>query len=151
MQISQLIKLFNAHKVDYVIIGASAFPAHGWARVTLDTDFFIRPTPENAQRAYRALCEFGYDLTSISAEQLLQKKTLIRGYTVESDIHPYVAGVEDFDMIWDRRIEGRYENEITYFADLDSLITMKEAAARPKDQEDLKYLRELKKQQADES
>ena len=32
-----------------------------------------------------------------------------------------------------------------FFADLESLIKMKEAAGRPKDLEDLKYLRELKK------
>jgi predicted nucleotidyltransferase len=38
MDIENLLRLFNVHKVKYVIIGATAFPVHGYARTTLEID-----------------------------------------------------------------------------------------------------------------
>jgi predicted nucleotidyltransferase len=35
MDIEDLLKSLNAHKVEFVIIGATAFPTHGYARGTL--------------------------------------------------------------------------------------------------------------------
>ena len=50
MDTEGLLRSLNAHDVEYVIIGATAFPVHGYARATLDVDVFIRPTTENARR-----------------------------------------------------------------------------------------------------
>ena len=47
MDIEELLKSLNAHNVEFVIIGATAFPIHGYARATLDIDIFIKITPEN--------------------------------------------------------------------------------------------------------
>jgi hypothetical protein len=116
---------------------------HGYARATLDIDLFIRPEPENACRTLKALTEFGYDVTDLSQEDLLSKKVLIRQYLVETDIHPFVQGVT-FDQVWRNRISGAYGNEKVYYASLDDLIVMKQAAGRPKDMEDLKVLLRLK-------
>ena len=62
MDTESLLKLLNAHSVRYVVIGATAFPVHGYARATLDIDIFIEATPENVQNTKEALQEFGYDL-----------------------------------------------------------------------------------------
>jgi predicted nucleotidyltransferase len=139
-----LLKLLNAHNVEFVIIGATAFPVHGYARATLDIDLFIRPEPENARRTLKALKEFGYDVTDLSGEDLLSKKVLIRQYLVETDIHPFVQGAT-FDQVWKNRVSGAYGNEKVYYASLDDLIAMKKAAGRPKDMEDLNVLLRLKK------
>jgi predicted nucleotidyltransferase len=139
-----LLKLLNAHNVEFVIIGATAFPVHGYARATLDIDLFIRPAPENARRTLEALKEFGYDVTDLSEKDLLEKKILIRQYLVETDIHPFVQGVT-FDQVWKNRVSGTYVNEKVYYASLDDLITMKKAAGRPKDIEDLNVLLRLRK------
>jgi len=136
--------LLNAHNVEFVIIGATAFPVHGYARATLDIDLFIRPEPENARRTLKALKEFGYDVTDLSGKDLLSKKVLIRQYLVETDIHPFVQGVT-FDQVWKNRVSGAYGNEKVYYASLDDLIAMKKAAGRPKDMEDLNVLLRLKK------
>ena len=143
MAIENLLKSFNDHKVKYLIIGAAAFPVHGYARATLDTDIFIEPTEENAGKCLTALTDFGYDMNQISAHDLLKKKTLIRGYLLEIDIHPYVTGVE-FQEVWKRRIKGAISKVETSFACLDDLIQMKKAANRSKDKEDLKILMKLK-------
>ena len=144
MDTENLLKLLNAHNVEFVIIGATAFPVHGYARATLDIDLFIRPEPENARRTLKALQEFGYDVTDLSEDDLLSKKVLIRQYLVETDVHPFVQGIT-FDKVWKNRVSGTYGNEKVYYASLDDLITMKKAAGRPKDMEDLNVLLHLKK------
>jgi predicted nucleotidyltransferase len=144
MDIEDLLRSLNAHKVDFVIIGATAFPPHGYARATLDIDLFIRPEPQNASRVLDALRNFGYDITDISLEDLLTKKVLIRQYLVETDIHPFVSGVT-FEQVWENKISGTFGKEKVYYASLNDIILMKEAAGRPKDLEDLKALKILKK------
>jgi len=61
MVIEELLKLLNEHKVDFVIIGATAFPVYGYVRATLDTDIFIRPEKSNAEKTMAALKQLGYD------------------------------------------------------------------------------------------
>jgi predicted nucleotidyltransferase len=143
VDIESLLRSLNDYSVEYVLIGATAFPVHGYARATLDVDIFIRATPDNARRTRRALAAFGYDLTDVTDDDLLTKKVLIRQYLVEADIHPYVRGVT-FDEVWSRRVPDRLGQTPAAFASLDDLIRMKEAAGRPKDLEDLRVLRRLR-------
>ena len=143
MDIESLLKLLNAHCVEYVIIGASAFPVHGYSRSTLDVGIFIRPDPANAERVISALREFGYDVTDLTVDDLLSFKILLRQYLVEADIHPSVTGIT-FDQVWQNRLSDLYGDTPTSFASLDDLIQMKQAANRPKDQDDLKYLLSLR-------
>ena len=70
MDTEGLLRSLNEHRVRYVVIGATAFPVHGYARATLDVDMFIEPTPENAQRARDELAAFGHDLSDVSVEDL---------------------------------------------------------------------------------
>lgn len=144
MDTESLLKLLKEHKVDFVIIGATAFPVHGYARATLDIDIFLRPSEKNAEKTWHALKKFGYDMTDVSIEDLLKKKLLIRQYAVETDIHPFVKGVT-FDLIWKNKVRAKFGNTFVYFASLDDLIKMKRAAGRAKDIEDLKILRRIKR------
>ncbi len=143
MDIEGLLKSLNAHNVRYVVIGAAAFPVHGYARATLDLDLFIEPTAENAGRAREALVGFGYDMSDVAVDEMLVKKILIRQYLLETDLHPFVKGAS-FDEVWARRVEDRIGETPAAFAGLDDLIRMKEAAGRPKDIEDLRVLRKLR-------
>ena len=149
MDTEDLLRLLNANDVDYVIIGASAFPVHGYSRTTLDIDIFIRPERQNAERVLKALEQFGYDVTDLSVEDLLTRKVLMRQYVTETDVHPFVAGTT-FEKVWANKIEDLYEDTPAAFAGLDDLIAMKEAAGRPQDGEDLRYLRELKRRRDQE-
>jgi predicted nucleotidyltransferase len=143
MDTESLLKLLNAHEVRYVVIGATAFPVHGYARATLDIDIFIEATPENAQRTLVALSQLGYDMSDVSLEDLLTKKLLIRQYVLETDIHPFVAGVT-FEEVWRNRVQDKIGETPANFASLDDLIRMKQAAGRPKDLEDLRVLVKLR-------
>lgn len=143
MDTEGLLWSLKEHKVDFVIIGATAFPVYGYARATLDIDIFIRPAKENASRVWQALEAFGYDLSDVKTEDLLKKKLLIRQYAVETDIHPFVKGIS-FEEAWKNKVRAKFGRTFVYFASLGDLIKMKRAAARPKDKEDLKYLKRLK-------
>ena len=101
------------------------------------------PNLKMSARVLDSLRDFGYDITEITPEDLLTKKVLIRQYLVETDIHPFVTGIT-FDQVWENRISGTFGKEKVYYASLDDLIMMKEAAGRPKDLEDLKALKTLK-------
>lgn len=144
MDTESLLKSLKGHKVQFVIIGATAFPVHGYSRATLDVDIFMKPEISNAEKTLSALEEFGYDVTDISVDELLTKKILIRQCLVETDIHPYVKGVS-FDEVWKNKVKAKFGDTFAWFASLDDLIKMKKAAGRPKDREDLKYLLKLKK------
>jgi hypothetical protein len=131
--------------VRYVVIGATAFPIHGYARATLDIDIFIDATADNAERTLAALRDTGYDVTDITVEDLQTKKLLIRQYILETDIHPFVAGV-NFEEVWKNRVEDVIGQTPAFFAGLNDLIRMKQAAGRPKDLEDVRILLKLKQQ-----
>ena len=143
MDIESLLRSLNAHEVEYVIIGATAFPIHGYARATLDIDLFVRPERRNVERALAGLRAFGYDVQDLTVEDLLTKKVLIRQYLVETDLHPYAAGVT-FEQVWANRVSGVYGKEPVFYASLDDLIAMKRAAGRSKDLEDLNVLLSLR-------
>lgn len=145
MDTERLLRLLKERKVEFVVIGATAFPVHGYARASLDLDLFIRADPSNVQRARDALEAFGYDLTDVSIQDLLTKKLLIRQYALETDLHPFVKGVV-FEQVWAKKVRARFGKTYVYFASLDDLITMKQAAGRPKDMEDLRYLKQIKAQ-----
>jgi predicted nucleotidyltransferase len=143
MDTERLLRLLKENRSSFLVIGASAFPAYGYARATLDIDIFIRPDLRNVRRTMKALEQFGYDLMDLSPEDFLKNKILIRQYTVEADFHSFVKGVR-FEKVWENRIKAKFGNTEAYFPSLDDMIKMKRAAGRAKDREDLKYLMKLK-------
>lgn len=143
MNIPKLLSLLNEYKVKYVIIGASAMPIHGYSRHTHDIDIFIEATPENAKKTIGALKRFGYDLSDLTEEEILNKKILLRQYIVETDIHPFVTGTT-WEKVWKSKVTDKFEGVPTYFASLDELIKMKKAAGRGRDLDDLQYLLKIK-------
>ena len=110
MDTEKLLKLLKENKVRFVVIGATAFPVHGYSRATLDIDIFIEPNEDNARRTLEALRKFGYDVSDISVDDLLTNKVLIRQYLVETDIHPFVKGV-GFERIWSNKVKAKFGDE----------------------------------------
>ena len=131
-----------------MVIGAAAFPVHGYARATLDIDILIDATPANARRTLIALREVGYDVTDVTLEDLLTRKLLIRQYILETDIHPWAVGVT-FEEVWKNRVRDKIGDTLANFAGLDELIRMKQAAGRPKDVDDLRVLLRLKEKSSE--
>jgi predicted nucleotidyltransferase len=142
MDTRSLLESLNARECRYLLIGALAFPHYGYARATLDVDIFIDPQRENAARVRLALADFGFDVTEVTVEDLLEFKLLVRDYSLQVDVHPFVTGVE-FEPVYASAIETKVQGVPVKIPSLDDVIKMKQAAGRPKDLEDLKFLAEL--------
>ena len=59
MDVEGLLKSLKEHKVRFVVIGATAFPVHGFSRATLDTDIFIESTPQTVNYNIKKLIQRG--------------------------------------------------------------------------------------------
>ena len=54
-----MLRALYAEKVKYLLVGAYAMAAHGYPRSTLDIDFWVQQSPENAAAVLRAWQRFG--------------------------------------------------------------------------------------------
>lgn len=147
LQIQNLLRLLNESDVRYLVIGATAFAAHGWVRATADVDLFVDRDESNIERLRAALSSFGYDVTDASVGDFRRYKILLRQYDLPLDVHPFVDGAAEFAECWKRRVIADLGGVTAPFASLDDLIEMKRAADRPEDREDLRQLERLKQLQ----
>jgi hypothetical protein len=51
----EFVASFNAHAVEYLVVGGYALAAHGRPRYTGDIDLWIRATKDNAARVLAAV------------------------------------------------------------------------------------------------
>ena len=140
-----LLSAFNAHGVKYLIVGGYAVIFHAQPRFTRDLDLFIRADSENAKAAYAALTAFGAPLQHIQIEELSDPKNFFRfGREPHAvDILPTIDGV-DFDVAWERRVEGIIDPQgglTANFISAADLVASKIAAGRPQDLADAEALR----------
>jgi predicted nucleotidyltransferase len=149
LQIQKLLRLLNDSDVRYLIIGATAFAAHGWVRATADVDLYIDADRGNVEKLRAALTSFGYDVTDADVDDFQRYKILLRQYDLPLDLHPVVEGAASFDACWSRRKMADIGGVVAPFVALDDLIEMKRAAGRPKDREDLRHLERLRALQDD--
>ena len=74
---SDLLSVFNARKVRYLIVGGYAYARYTEPRATKDLDlFFISPDPVNAAAVYAALGEFGADLSDVTGADFRNPTTI---------------------------------------------------------------------------
>ena len=137
----EFIELLNNNEVKYLVVGGYAFAVHAYPRFTNDIDFFILSTKPNVDKIISVLKEFGFDILSISADDLLKKDKVIQlgepPYRI--DLLTSIDGV-DFEDAWKRKIPGRYGSQVLYFISKEDLIRNKKASGRKKDLDDLNEL-----------
>src|SRR5947207_15870348 len=62
----ELLSIFNANQVKYLVVGGVAFIYHAEPRYTKDIDIWISTERENAAAVYKSLREFGAPLAGIT-------------------------------------------------------------------------------------
>jgi len=132
---------FNAHEVDYLVVGAHALAVHGHVRATRDLDLWVRPTPENAQRVIDALIAFGAPTRDLSAKDLARPDLVfqIGVPPVRIDIMTSISGVT-FEDAWKARVRTRFSDQEVWALSKDHLIRNKRTAGRTQDLADLEAL-----------
>lgn len=129
--------------VDFMVVGAYALAVHDIPRATGDIDVWIRPTRENAERAWRALESFGapVEAMKLSVEDLARQNQVIQlGLPPRRiDLMTGISGV-DFDSAAKTRIRRRVNGLDVPFIGRDALLRNKRATGRTKDMADAESL-----------
>lgn len=140
----ELLALFNAHNVEYLIVGAHALAFHGSPRYTGDLDLFVKADVENAARIVTALDRFGFGGLKISAEDFQTPDRVIQlGFPpVRIDLMTSLTGVT-----WDEAAGGAvaatFGELAVRFLGKAEMIRNKRALGRKKDLADLESLGEV--------
>jgi hypothetical protein len=148
------VKLFQAHNVQFVMIGGQAMIALGSAHVTFDTDICYQRTPANLAALVTALAPihpylrgvppglpFRFDVPTLAAGLNFTLDTDFG----EIDLLGEVSGVGNYDQVLAQSVEGTLAGLTLRILSVDGLIAAKKAAGRNKDHGHLLELIELKK------
>lgn len=138
----ELLKLFEKHKIRYLVVGGYAVMKYSEPRFTKDLDVFIATDQENAKSVYLALKEFGAPLENLSSDDFAHE-----GYFYQMgrpplrvDIMMSIPGIE-FDVAWKNRELVEFDDLKLFFISRSDLIKAKDASGRPQDKIDVEKLK----------
>ncbi len=139
----ELLALFNAHKVNYLIVGGYALAFHGAPRATGDIDILVKPDPRNAKRIMAALREFGFQSLDLSQEDFENPEKVVQlGVPpVRVDIITSLSGVS-WKNVCAGKVKGRYGDLPVHYIGRKQFLSNKRSAGRKKDLADLEALGE---------
>jgi hypothetical protein len=142
--LQELLALFNAHHVEFLVAGGHAVAFHGYPRFTEDLDLFVRAERANAERIMAALEAFGFGDVGLSVHDFVADDRVIQLGRAPNrvDLLTRLWGVE-FDQAWGRRVGASIDQIPVAFLSRADLISNKRATARPQDLADAAALEAL--------
>jgi hypothetical protein len=127
-----------------MLVGAHARAAYGIPRATADIDIWVRATPENALRVWRALADYGAPLHDLTIDDLSRP-----GIVFQIGLPPYridilteISGVT-FDEAWPNRIYADFAGSTYAVIGREDFLRNKLAAGRSKDLSDIDDVEQL--------
>jgi len=138
-----LFASFNAHSVEYLIVGAYALAFHGAPRYTGDIDILVRPDRENASRILAALADFGFGDAGLSIDDFASAGKVVQlGVPpVRIDLMTSLTGLKWSDAVKGRE-SGTYGDVPVTYIGREPFIRNKRATGRRKDLADLEAMGE---------
>jgi predicted nucleotidyltransferase len=141
-----LIALADAD-AEFLVVGAYAVSFHGHARTTGDIDLFVRPDPQNAQKVWQALVDFGAPVAAIGVKvEDFAKPDMVIQIGVPPrriDLLTGVSGVS-FDDAWSSRVDLEWQGRRVAVLGLEQLLRNKRATGRTRDLLDVEALEKLR-------
>jgi hypothetical protein len=138
-----ILLALSRHSARFLVVGAHALAAHGYPRSTVDLDIWIEATPENAQRVWRALADFGAPLTDLGIRETdLTRPDVVAQFGLPPnriDLLTAVSGLT-FNGAWPNRLEAEVEGVRVPILGRADLIVNKRASGRDKDRADINGL-----------
>ncbi len=136
-----LLAEFNAHSVEFLLIGAHALAAHGHVRATEDLDVWVRPELQNAKRVLAALRAFGAPLQDLTEKDLATPGVVFQiGMSpLRIDVLTAIDGVE-FAEAWPDRLITKFADQPIAVLSKQHLIKNKRATGRTQDLADVERL-----------
>jgi hypothetical protein len=138
-----LFALFNAHGVEYMIVGGYALAFHGAPRYTGDMDIYVKADVANAQRVIAALTEFGFGSLELTAADFEKPDIVIQlGFPpVRIDIMTSISGVS-WEEAYAGRVQSTYGEATVYYIGRKQFFANKRSTGRKQDIADLEALGE---------
>ena len=137
----EFLRLLNANRVEYLLVGGYAVGLHGYPRATVDLDIWVRPNPSNAGRVLASVREFGFDLPTLDPALFVDARSVVRfgvpPFRIE--VMTSIDGVE-FEACRANAIEFDVDGLGVPVIGLSDLKRNKRAAGRHKDLADLENL-----------
>lgn len=136
-----LLRVFVAHDVRFLVVGAYALAVLGRPRATGDLDVWIDATPDNAPRVLTALREFGAPLHDLDEAELSRPGIVyqIGLPPLRIDVLTTIDGVE-FRAAWRKRISADFDGVEVPVIGRSDFIANKRATGRLKDLADAERL-----------
>jgi hypothetical protein len=133
--------LLHSHHVEYLLIGGYAVCYHGYYRNTVDIDFWIAVSPENATKVTDVVREFGFNVPELRNELFTEKGRIIRMGVepMRIEILTEISGC-DFSQCYARRVEAVLDGLPVTIISRSDLITNKLSSGRLKDLDDAQKL-----------
>ncbi|HEX41564.1 MAG TPA: hypothetical protein ENN81_05830 [Phycisphaerales bacterium] len=138
-----MLRILCDNEVRFLIVGAYAMAAHGYAHGTGDIDIWVEPSADNATKVYRSVLQFGAPGEQIDERTFVGKNVVFQiGVAPRRiDISTIISGVE-FDEAYRDRTTIVIDDIPAPFLSREHLIRSKESTGRDKDKLDAKRLRE---------
>lgn len=137
----ELLALFSANHVEFVIVGAYALAFHGAPRFTGDLDLLVHPDVNNAARILRALDAFGFGSLGLEGKDFSDEDRIVQlGVPpVRIDIMTSITAIT-WDKVWENKVGGLYDDIPVFFLGRSEFIANKQASGRPQDLADVAAL-----------
>ena len=137
----ELLSIFNARQVKYLVVGGYAVSEYSEPRYTKDLDIWIEASLENAAKVFAALKQFKAPLSDLTTSDFAEEGNFYQmgRPPVRIDILMSVEGLKFIEAWENRQITNLFDTE-TNFISHDDLIRSKEAAGRPQDLLDIENL-----------
>lgn len=137
----ELLKLFNSHGVDYLLVGGYAVIYYGYVRSTGDMDVWIAVNPSNAKRVSAALQDFGFAAAEVTPVLFMEEGRMTRMGNVpfRIEILTKISGLT-FSEAFARRIRVLIDEIEVNVIGLGDLLANKKASGRLKDLADIDNL-----------
>jgi predicted nucleotidyltransferase len=136
-----MLRALCAEKVKFLLVGAYALAAHGYPRATMDIDFWVMPSPENATAVIRALKRFGAPLQNLKKSDFQIEGVIFQiGVAPRRiDIITAVDGLK-FEDAFAHSTPVEIEGLEIHVPSIPDLIINKRASGRTKDLADVEML-----------
>jgi hypothetical protein len=137
----ELLSIFNAHGVKYLVVGGHAVMLYTEPRYTRDLDLWVEASNQNSARIFYALAAFGAPLTGLAPEDFAHEGFFyqIGVPPVRVDILMSVSGLK-FAEAWPNRNESAIGGQKVWFISRADLIRNKRAYGRHIDLHDVELL-----------
>ena len=141
-----LLSIFNAAGVRYLIVGGYAVMIHTEPRYTKDLDVWVHRSGANAEALFRALAQFGAPLKGLQPADFTEPDVFYQVgiEPVRIDVMTSVSGLE-FTRAWERRLVVDFDGVHAAVLSREDSLLSKKAAGRPHDRKHIRTLQKSRK------